>query len=254
MGRRKKTNFKPFCWYCERNFEDEKILIQHQKAKHFKCNTCHKKLASATGLQIHCQQVHKEVITKVPNAKEGRDSMQYDIYGMQGIPEQDNPFLKEQLEKEKLEREKFEEQATKRIRIDPNGLTVSPSLAPPTLSTPVLPITTTTTIPVGTIGGVPIPTNSAPIFASRPLIPVLSQPLAKPQMATLFPILPNHNPQFGWQNSTVPSVTPVPWLPRPLTTSSVTNNLPYPPLVSINTNTTSVLTTTQSTAQLNSGK
>jgi hypothetical protein len=45
MGRKKKRVDKPVCWYCDRSFEDEKILIQHQKAKHYKCAWCHKKCA-----------------------------------------------------------------------------------------------------------------------------------------------------------------------------------------------------------------
>ena len=43
--------------YCNRDFEDEKVLIQHQKAKHFKCHICHKKLYTGPGLAIHCMQV-----------------------------------------------------------------------------------------------------------------------------------------------------------------------------------------------------
>lgn len=57
MGRKKKRVIKPWCWYCNRDFDDEKILIQHQKAKHFKCHICHKKLFTGPGLVIHCMQV-----------------------------------------------------------------------------------------------------------------------------------------------------------------------------------------------------
>ena len=57
MGRKKKKPIKPWCWYCNRIFDDEKILIQHQKAKHFKCHVCHKKLFTGPGLAIHCMQV-----------------------------------------------------------------------------------------------------------------------------------------------------------------------------------------------------
>lgn len=46
--------------YCNRDFDDEKILIQHQKAKHFKCHICHKKLYTGPGLAIHCMQVRKQ--------------------------------------------------------------------------------------------------------------------------------------------------------------------------------------------------
>lgn len=90
MGKKKRKNQKPYCWYCERQFDDEKILIQHQKAKHFKCHICHKKLTTAGGMVVHVFQVHKENVTKVPNSKPGRDSVKYEIYGMEGIPEEED--------------------------------------------------------------------------------------------------------------------------------------------------------------------
>ena len=121
MGRKKKKLSKPWCWYpfdivnctftkhlrstsskfnikrafifsrsltrfryCNREFEDEKILIQHQKAKHFKCHICHKKLYTGPGLSIHCMQVHKEAIDKVPNSLPNRSNIEIEIYGMEG--------------------------------------------------------------------------------------------------------------------------------------------------------------------------
>ncbi|EPS72274.1 hypothetical protein M569_02488 [Genlisea aurea] len=88
MGKKKKRGAvdKVWCYYCDREFEDEKILVQHQKAKHFKCHVCHKKLSTASGMAIHVLQVHKEQVSKVPNAKPGRESTEIDIYGMEGIP------------------------------------------------------------------------------------------------------------------------------------------------------------------------
>ncbi|CAD6192856.1 unnamed protein product [Caenorhabditis auriculariae] len=86
MGRKKKKVDKPWCWYCNREFDDEKVLIQHQKAKHFKCHICHKKLFSGPGLSIHCMQVHKETIDKIPGAAQGRDNIHVEIYGMHGVP------------------------------------------------------------------------------------------------------------------------------------------------------------------------
>ncbi|XP_031499913.1 protein SUPPRESSOR OF FRI 4 isoform X1 [Nymphaea colorata] len=86
MGKKKKRVEKVWCYYCDREFEDEKILVQHQKARHFKCHVCHKKLSTAGGMAIHVLQVHKETVTKVPNAKPGRESTEIEIYGMQGIP------------------------------------------------------------------------------------------------------------------------------------------------------------------------
>ncbi|XP_022249732.1 BUB3-interacting and GLEBS motif-containing protein ZNF207-like [Limulus polyphemus] len=89
MGRKKKKPAKPWCWYCGREFDDEKILIQHQKAKHFKCHICHKKLYTGPGLAIHCMQVHKETIDKVPNSLPNRNNVDIEIYGMEGIPDED---------------------------------------------------------------------------------------------------------------------------------------------------------------------
>ncbi|KAL8152071.1 hypothetical protein V2J09_021879 [Rumex salicifolius] len=87
MGKKKKrASDKVFCYYCDREFDDEKILVQHQKAKHFKCHVCNKKLSTAGGMVIHVLQVHKETVTKVPNSKPERESTEIEIYGMQGIP------------------------------------------------------------------------------------------------------------------------------------------------------------------------
>lgn len=81
---------KPWCWYCDREFDDEKVLIDHQKAKHFKCPLCPRRLNSARGMAIHADQVHKQRQTIVPNAMPGREaSMDLVIIGMQGVPEKD---------------------------------------------------------------------------------------------------------------------------------------------------------------------
>ncbi|KAF9381944.1 hypothetical protein CPB97_007493 [Podila verticillata] len=85
----KKKPVRPWCWYCERDFEDEKVLISHQRAKHFKCTRCSKKLNTAGGMRVHVVQVHKETINAVPNAMPGRETVDLEIYGMEGIPEED---------------------------------------------------------------------------------------------------------------------------------------------------------------------
>lgn len=41
------------------------------------------------GLSIHCMQVHKESIDKVPNALPNRSNIEIEIYGMEGIPADD---------------------------------------------------------------------------------------------------------------------------------------------------------------------
>ena len=71
MGRkRKKANQtiqaklnRPWCFYCDRDFDDEKILVHHQRAKHFKCLHCNRRLGSAAGMAAHMLQVHKENLT-----------------------------------------------------------------------------------------------------------------------------------------------------------------------------------------------
>ena len=75
-----------YCYYCDRNFDDEKVLILHQKARHFKCPTCYKKLSTISGMIIHIQQVHKESLKSIPNAKPGKESVDVEVYGMEGIP------------------------------------------------------------------------------------------------------------------------------------------------------------------------
>ncbi|EEH52654.1 uncharacterized protein MICPUCDRAFT_22504, partial [Micromonas pusilla CCMP1545] len=56
MGKKKKfAADRPWCFYCDREFEDEKILQNHQRAKHFKClhPGCNRKLVTANGMAIH---------------------------------------------------------------------------------------------------------------------------------------------------------------------------------------------------------
>lgn len=88
MGRKKRKalELKPFCYYCDREFDDEKVLLLHQKAKHFKCTQCNRKLDTATGLVVHLLQVHKESLDKVPNARKDRDGPEIVIHGMSGVP------------------------------------------------------------------------------------------------------------------------------------------------------------------------
>ncbi|KAI1413135.1 hypothetical protein F5Y13DRAFT_31457 [Hypoxylon sp. FL1857] len=78
---------RPWCYYCERDFEDLKLLISHQKAKHFKCDRCGRRLNTAGGLSVHMNQVHKETLSSVENALPNRQGLDVEIFGMEGIPE-----------------------------------------------------------------------------------------------------------------------------------------------------------------------
>ena len=95
---------RPWCYYCERDFDDLKILINHQKAKHFKCERCGRRLNTAggewpheakqgdsadqiPGLSVHMSQVHKEQLSAVDNALANRAGLDIEIFGMEGIPD-----------------------------------------------------------------------------------------------------------------------------------------------------------------------
>lgn len=87
MGKKnKRATKKPFCFYCDRGFEDEKTLILHQKAKHFKCHVCNKRMTTVTSLGVHLSNVHKEELEEVPNAVAGREGLDVEVYGMEGVP------------------------------------------------------------------------------------------------------------------------------------------------------------------------
>jgi hypothetical protein len=88
MGRKKRTvvALKPFCYYCDKEFNNEIILHQHQKARHFNCRQCRKRFSTAPALDTHMLQVHKEKLSRVPNAKATRDGFDISIYGMDGVP------------------------------------------------------------------------------------------------------------------------------------------------------------------------
>jgi hypothetical protein len=104
MGRKKGhiVNLKPFCYYCDKEFNNELILHQHQKARHFNCVKCRKRFSTAPALDTHEIQVHRSSLKRVPNAKAGRDSFEISIYGMDGVPiELINYKLAEKIEQKK---------------------------------------------------------------------------------------------------------------------------------------------------------
>ena len=89
MGRKKRyiVNLKPFCYYCDKEFNNEVILHQHQKAKHFSCKECKNRFFStAPAIETHMLQYHHKKINSVPQAKAGRNSFEISIYGMDGVP------------------------------------------------------------------------------------------------------------------------------------------------------------------------
>lgn len=53
-----------WCFYCDRTFKEEPILVQHQKARHFKCSNCNKRFNNASSLAVHLSQVHKKELER----------------------------------------------------------------------------------------------------------------------------------------------------------------------------------------------
>jgi len=81
------------------------ILIEHQRARHFKCNTCHKRMQTWNSLRLHCSTVHKVEIALVENAIPERADFPGTIVGMDGVPDDDWREQAQQAEK----RRKLEE-------------------------------------------------------------------------------------------------------------------------------------------------
>ncbi len=132
MGRKKTANarlkpaFRPFCYYCDRDFDNEKILIQHQKLRHFQCCRCHRKSDTAQGLVGHMMQVHRDNMLKVPNALPDRDDPEIVIRGTEGIPRH---ILMQKAKGTVLEDELLKERELEQAMIYGGGLdTNGPSL------------------------------------------------------------------------------------------------------------------------------
>ncbi|WFD41439.1 hypothetical protein MPSI1_000066 [Malassezia psittaci] len=142
MAKKKKAAaLDAWCWYCDREFEDEKgkfernsrlVLIQHQKARHFKCHLCPRRLNTAGGLAVHLGQVHKAepqayVLTanhSLENTLPGRSSFEIEIYGMVGVPEPDlREWLARKGARQAQQDASAQPSAPKRPRVDKAPLT-----------------------------------------------------------------------------------------------------------------------------------
>ncbi|OAY83085.1 protein SUPPRESSOR OF FRI 4 isoform X2 [Ananas comosus] len=215
MGKKKKRVEKFWCYYCDREFDDEKILVQHQKAKHFKCHVCHKKLSTASGMAIHVLQVHKETVTKVPNAKPDRDSTEIEIFGMQGIPP-------EILAAHYGEDEDSSAKMAK-LEVPPGrlatGVVPSPGIGYPPLPTygAMPPVYNPTLVMQPPTWSIPRP---QPWFPPQPAVPL---PIPPTGMAPQQPLFPIQNVATPLASTSAPGLLPTmpvgaPGLPSPVLT------------------------------------
>ncbi|XP_018804919.1 PREDICTED: BUB3-interacting and GLEBS motif-containing protein ZNF207 isoform X1 [Bactrocera latifrons] len=178
MGRKKKKASKPWCWYCNREFDDEKILVQHQKAKHFKCHICHKKLYTGPGLSIHCMQVHKETVDKVPNSLPNRSNIEIEIFGMDGIPTEDVREHDRQKNGGKSDSDDDEPAAKKKVEIP---LTAPPPMMmPPSMMQPM----------IGQYAPMGLMSNMPPMAPMPPFLGPGGIPMMPPHMMPPRPLFP----------------------------------------------------------------
>lgn len=140
MGRKNRyvVYIKPFCYYCDKEFNNESILHQHQKSKHFNCKACHKRFSTAPAIENHVIQVHKESLEFVSNAKKGRDRFELSVYGMDGVPmELINMKIEERINQKK--RKLVKEGKLKIDTLDSNfKVKESRKVQPPSLNAPEL--------------------------------------------------------------------------------------------------------------------
>ncbi|KAJ9075823.1 hypothetical protein DSO57_1032005 [Entomophthora muscae] len=125
MGKKRKVivTILPWCWYCEREFDSEKLLIEHQRKRHYTCEICSKKHKTLAYLNEHSIREHKAPIEKVAYSLPGRDSVDIVIRGTEGIPEKD--VL---IHSKKIEAQFEDEQSFKRKL--PSGDRPSPEASP----------------------------------------------------------------------------------------------------------------------------
>merc|ERR1712232_756785 len=105
---------KPFCYYCDREFDSTKTLIQHQRTKHLACAECGLKFDTVTGLRVHMLNAYKKTMKEVPNSIPGRENPDIVVHGMEGLPkgvleEKTRKALAERAERERVKDEENKE-------------------------------------------------------------------------------------------------------------------------------------------------
>lgn len=134
MGRKRKR-FTPhalnrvFCYYCDRTFQNEHELLMHQREKHLRCPSCSKRMLSVPSLMIHASQMHNVSLSVVPNAIPGRDKIDLDVLGMQGIPEE--YYDKVQAQKKRVLDPNY--RSNSYLNLKPTTPMPAPSHSPPLL-------------------------------------------------------------------------------------------------------------------------
>ncbi|GAA5952270.1 hypothetical protein JCM10213_005187 [Rhodosporidiobolus nylandii] len=232
----KKMAALAWCWYCDRTFEDQRVLLSHQKAKHFRCSMCPRRLNTAGGLAVHLDQVHKVPTDRIENALPGRDSFDIEIYGMEGVPGPDLAAWKKR-QAEELGLPNPEEQKAKRPRYAQVALTPAEARAQLAAHRELMGITSA--VPVTVIpapAGVPPPGFGTPIAASAaanvvPPPPGMSIPPGMPPPPAGIPFPPPGFPLPPPGMALPPGIAPPPGgIPFPPPGMFGVGGLPPPPI------------------------
>lgn len=105
-----------FCYYCDKEYDHQDTLMEHQRDRHFSCLKCPKKFSTANSMSTHMLSVHRETLARVPNAKVGRDNLDVNIYGMEGVP---TSIIQEKLiSKLKKKRQQLQEDMQKNMNLN----------------------------------------------------------------------------------------------------------------------------------------
>ncbi|TCD62152.1 hypothetical protein EIP91_007280 [Steccherinum ochraceum] len=203
------------------------ILMQHQKAKHFKCNLCPRRLNTAGGLAVHIQQVHKlepENLPRIDNALPGRDGYEVEIFGMEGIPAPDVADYKRRKEIELgLNPGSISQPQAKRPKVDNRPLSEDELRAQLEAHKALMggadkAVATQSADSSGAVFGAPPQAYAAPPVpaASPPVVPPMGMP--PPGVPPFMPGMPPPpgfpgGPPFGMQG--MPPGPPPPGFPMP---------------------------------------
>ncbi|GAA5933901.1 C2H2-type zinc finger protein [Sporobolomyces koalae] len=212
MGKKKSKSQKlaalAWCWYCDRTFEDQRVLLSHQKAKHFRCSMCPRRLNTAGGLAVHLDQVHKVGTDKIENALPGRESFDVEIYGMEGVPAADlAAWKKRQAEEAGIP---TDEQRPKKARFAQVALTPAEAkaqlaahrilmgLVPAPVDAAVAIPLAAPPAPVPVPGMPPVPAPPPGFMPPPGFAPPPGMPFPPPPGAMPFPMVPGMPPPPGF--------------------------------------------------------
>ena len=214
------------------------VLMQHQKAKHFKCSMCPRRLNTAGGLAVHIQQVHKlepekcvsfqsrflgtnahtYSLPRIENALPGRDGYEVEIFGMVGIPAPDVADYKRRKEielglsagsisqppqkKTKIENKVYSEEELKaqlEVHKALMGVSVGPENPPPSESSAVY------NAAPQAYAAAPVPASGVPPPGVAPPMPMPASPFPP---GTTPPIPPGISPPAGAMPPFPPGMPP----------------------------------------------